>query len=431
MPEQSYDALVVGAGFAGAAAASVLQGAGLRTVVLEARSRAGGRAFTRTFVNSADVLEFGGAWVTPAQHRIRHYARKCDFLLRPTAKIVARRWHDGSVLRRDAPAAPADLQEFELGRKHIVADALAYARQQDGGRTGPGLLDVSMNVYLQRINAGRALRAQAMAWWCISGNGDPSQISAVEFISSCAHGDGSPEGMMDALQHTLVSGAGDLVRRMIETSGAALRFDAEVVSVQQFRSDVLMSCKNGDAYRAKAAVVAVPLNVLNTIRFAPSLAPRKAQAAAFGHGGRSFKLWIKAHGPQIGTLATGGLKGLQWAFVERQAADGNAIIVGFGLMDGTLDLTSAADVDQALKRFFPEARLLAWDWHDWVSDPYSRGTWLALPAASAWIAENAEWQPEGKVSFASADFAPGTPGWFESAIVSGEAAARGMIEMSG
>ena len=273
MPEQSFDALVVGAGFAGAAAASVLQGAGLRTVVLEARSRAGGRAFTRTFVNSADVLEFGGAWVTPAQHRIRHYARKCDFLLRPTAKIVARRWHDGSVLRRDAPAAPADLQEFELGRKRIVADALVYAKQQDGGRTGPSLLDVSMNVYLQRINAGRALRAQAMAWWCISGNGDPSQISAVEFISSCAHGDGSPEGMMDALQHTLVSGAGDLVRRMIETSGAALRFDAEVVSVQQFRSDVLVSCKNGDAYRAKAAVVAVPLNVLNTIRFAPSLAP--------------------------------------------------------------------------------------------------------------------------------------------------------------
>ena len=79
----------------------------------------------------------------------------------------------------------------------------------------------------------------------------------------------------------------------------------------------------------------------------------------------------------------------------------------------------------------PEARLLAWDWHDWVSDPYSRGTWLALPAASAWIADNAELQPEGKVSFASADFAPGTPGWFESAIVSGEAAARGMIEMSG
>ena len=71
MPEQSFDALVVGAGFAGAAAASVLQGAGLRTVVLEARSRAGGRAFTRTFTNSADVLEFGGAWVTPAQHRIR------------------------------------------------------------------------------------------------------------------------------------------------------------------------------------------------------------------------------------------------------------------------------------------------------------------------------------------------------------------------
>ena len=135
MPEQSFDALVVGAGFAGAAAASVLQGAGLRTVVLEARSRAGGRAFTRTVANSADVLEFGGAWVTPAQHRIRHYARKCDFLLRPTAKIVARRWHDGSVLRRDAPAAPADLQGARPAadpRRYSLAELTAQPEETLG-----------------------------------------------------------------------------------------------------------------------------------------------------------------------------------------------------------------------------------------------------------------------------------------------------------
>jgi monoamine oxidase len=44
MAEHTYDVVVVGAGFAGAAAASVLQKAGYRTAVLEARDRAGGRA---------------------------------------------------------------------------------------------------------------------------------------------------------------------------------------------------------------------------------------------------------------------------------------------------------------------------------------------------------------------------------------------------
>jgi monoamine oxidase len=426
MAEHSFDVLIAGAGFGGAAAASVLQEAGFKTVVIEARNRAGGRAFTRAFANSTDVLEFGGSWIAPAHHRVRHYAEKCGFLLRPTAAVVARRWHDGSTLRHDAPAATADMDAYEHGRKCIIADARRYAKGN-----GRNLIELSMSGYLHRINASRALRAQAMAWWCISGNGDPNFISAAEFISSCANGDGSPEGMMNGLKHTLVSGAGDLVRRMIETSGAALHLGAEVQSIQQFRSDVLASCANGDGYRAKAAVITLPLNVLNTIRFAPSLGRRKADAVALGHGGRAFKIWVKAQGLQVGTLATGGLEGLQWAFAERQAADGNALVVGFGLMDGKFDPSSPADVEQGVKRFFPEARLLAWDWHDWVIDPHSRGTWLALPAASPWIADPAEWQHEGKVFFASGDFAPNTPGWFESAIISGEAAAHDIIKMPG
>jgi monoamine oxidase len=270
-----------------------------------------------------------------------------------------------------------------------------------------------------------------MAWWCISGNGDPAQTSAAEFVSSCAHGDGSPEGMMNSLKHTLVSGAGDLVRRMIEASGASLLLNCEVHSIQQFRSDVTAVCTNGETYRADAAVIALPLNVLKSIRFAPSLARRKTAAITTGHGGRSFKIWIKVGGVQLGTLATGGLEAVQWAFAEREAADGNVMIVGFGLLDGKFDPSARADVEQGLHRLFPEARLVAWDWHDWVYDPHSRGTWLALPASASWIANHGEWGPEEKIFFASSDFAPQTPGWFESAIRSGEAAARNIIGVSG
>jgi monoamine oxidase len=269
-----------------------------------------------------------------------------------------------------------------------------------------------------------------MAWWCISGNGDPNRISAGEFISSCAHGDGSPDGMMKSLSHTIVSGAGDLVRRMIETSGATLQLRSQVESIMQLRSDVIAQCSNGEAYRAKAAVIALPLNVLKEVRFAPALGRRKTEAVTLGHGGRAFKLWIKAEGPAVGTLVTGGLGGLQWAFADRETAGDSVMIVGFGLTDGSFDPASRSDVEQGLKKLFPEARLVAWDWHDWLGDPHSRGTWLALPAEASWIGDSAEWQQEDKVFFASADFAPGTPGWFESAIISGETAARKIIGMS-
>jgi monoamine oxidase len=427
MASESCDVLIVGAGFAGAAAASVLQLAGFRSIVLEARDRAGGRAFTRRFADIADMMEFGGSWIAPGHQRIRHYADKCGFLLRPATPVQSRRWHDGVSLREDAPAPPSELKDYETARNRIIADARAYAQ---GAPIVSALADISMTSYLHRINAGRALRAQALAWWCISGNGDPNEIAAGEFISSCAHGDGSPEGMMHALKHSFVLGASELVRRMIESSGAVLRLNREVTSIQQFRKHVLASCANGETYEAKLAVVAVPLNVLSQIRFAPALSRRKAEAAAKRHGGRSFKIWIKAEGADPGTLATGGTGGIQWAFVEREAADGHALIVGFGLQDGSYDPSSKEAVAQGLKRFFPKARLLAWDWHDWVADPFSRGTWLALPASAPWIAESREWQAEDKLFFASADFAPETPGWFESAIRSGEAAARGMIAMA-
>jgi monoamine oxidase len=424
MADARVDVLIIGAGFAGAAAASMLVRQGYRTLILEARDRAGGRAFTRSFAGTTDVADFGGSWIAPAHHRILHYAEKCGFLLRPATPVTARRWHDGSSLRSDQPAAPTEIAEYEAGRKRIIADALSYAE------LSPTLSGISMTAYLHRIGASRALRAQALAWWCISGNGDPNSIAAGELISSCAHGDGSPEGMMHALKHSFVLGAGELVRRMIEASGARIRLGAEVTSIQQFRSEVLVRCANGEDFRAPAAVIAVPMNVLRHIRFAPALGRRKAEAAAMGHGGRSFKIWIKAESPRVGTLVTGGLNGMQWAFVEREASDGNAMIVGFGLLDGKFDPSSPAHVEQGLRRFFPEARLIASDWHDWVSDPYARGTWLAIPSGTPWIADSGEWEAEDKLFFASADFAPETPGWFESAIRSGEAAAKGVMALA-
>jgi monoamine oxidase len=112
-------------------------------------------------------------------------------------------------------------------------------------------------------------------------------------------------------------------------------------------------------------------------------------------------------------------------FAEREGAEGTTLIVGFGL-DG-IDPSRRRDVARCLRRLFPEARLVAWDWHDWVADPWARGTWVALPAAAAWIADSALWRPEGRLAFASSDYAAKSPGWFEAALTAGEEAASGLL----
>lgn len=423
MESHDCDVVIIGAGFAGAAAALELAGLNLRTIILEARDRVGGRAFTRAFATGEEMLEFGGSWITPWHERIRRHARTDGINLRPTHEIAEHRWHDGKTMRGGVPCVAGARNGFDHAMACIRADALAYREGE------ASMAKLSLNQYLDLIAAPSEARVHVLAWWTISGNGDPHLIAATEFLSSCAYGGGTPEGMMTALRHTLVPGASVLVERMIARSGAELRLNAAVAAIEQRPDGVDVVIAAGERVWARHAAVCVPLNGLRMIRFSPGLTARKQAAISAGHGGKAVKVWIKARGVREGALATGGGNGLQWMFAERQAADGAALIVGFGLDDGSVDPQSRHDIAAALNRFFPEAELVAWDWHDWLRDPWARGTWVATPVDMPWIADHREWQPEGRVAFATSDFSHDSAGWFEAAIASGEAAVQAIASL--
>jgi monoamine oxidase len=403
MTENRCDVVILGAGLAGAAAACICAERGFSTVVLDARDRAGGRGFTRHFTGTNDLLEFGGGWIAPWHDRIRHYAGLTGVTLRPTHPVTEHLVYGGGHVA----ISPA--------LETIKADALLHK----SGKSFP----LSLTQYLDRIGASAEDRAYVLAWWTISGNGDPDVILASEFLSSCAYGDGRPESMMMALAHTLVPGAGVLAERMIASSGATLYLDAEVTTV----ADGTVTCADGRIFTARAMISCLPLNALASVSFTPELSAPKRRAIQLGHGGQSIKLWLKVRGVRPGILASGGPGGLRWLFAERVAGDGATLIVGFALADGTLDPDDRGSIERSLARFFPEAELIAWDWHDWIGDPFSRGTWVALPAKESWICDAEIWRPEGRIAFATSDFAPAATGWFEGAILAGEAAGREII----
>src|SRR5438552_16759382 len=69
------DVCVVGAGFAGLAAAKRLADAGRDVVVLEARDRVGGRTWNRT-LDDGTLLSVGGTWLGVGQDRMLALCRE-------------------------------------------------------------------------------------------------------------------------------------------------------------------------------------------------------------------------------------------------------------------------------------------------------------------------------------------------------------------
>jgi (S)-6-hydroxynicotine oxidase len=151
---------------------------------------------------------------------------------------------------------------------------------------------------------------------------------------------------------------------------------------------------------------------------------------ATGHIGAGIKIWASAVGVPVGVLATGGGDGIEWMLSERLAKDGATLLVGFGLAR-SFDAQRPGAVDAAVSRFFPEAKLVAFDWHDWVHDPFARGTWVAPVLGAEQALAPATWGMTGPLAFASSDIAAKDAGYFEGAIISGLKAAEELSQFFG
>jgi len=425
------DILIIGAGLAGAAAAEALTKRGLSVTILEARERVGGRGYARNFADSDESLEFGGGWITPWQEHIRAACARHDIALRPRAPVTERRWFRDGALHRDAPCSEAERPAFERGLAQIVADAKRIGEGQAYDAAGRPLTTISLDDYLKRIAAPLSLRDLCRAWWTVSGNGDPAKIPVSELLGSCAYGDGTPDSMIEVWADTLVGGVSLLTERMIAASGATLRLNDPVARIQARGDGVTVAAKSGK-YQARVALLATGLNPLRAVAFEPALPPAQTMALSIGHLGASIKVWAKARNVQVGVLATGGGEsagaGLEWMLAERAAADGSTYLIGFGLA-ADFDPAQPGAVAAEVARFFPEAQLIAYDWHDWVGDAFSRGTWVATPLGAPQAVAPATWAHTGRLAFASSDFSREGAGWFDAAIISGLNAAKEILKL--
>ena len=424
-----YDALVIGAGFAGLTAARDLAKDGKTVLIVEARDRIGGRAWYRPFAGTDFFIEMGGNWVDPDGNEalmaeVTRYGVALSESPRAENHVSLL---DGVLSHAACPISADD----ELALKGFVEEASAQVRRIDSALAldlqDVADLDVPLGSYLDGFGLSATLRELMGAWIRQETGCHESQISAVHLMSWIPNLNDDVLAIGGTPTHRFAAGTSDLLQRMLDDSGAELRLSTPVKSVTQTAEYVEARTHDGDLIRARGAVIALPLNCLPDITFEPALSPDKVAGVAMGQSGAAKKLWALVTGLPPKLLAIGEhAEPIDVFFTDYPAEEtglGGDLVVGFSTQERPLDILDRDDVETAVRRYIPEAGVLAVDGYDWLADPYSKGTRCAAPAGLLSKYASALEATEGRLVFGGSDIAHAFRGWLEGAVATGRVAA--------
>jgi monoamine oxidase len=414
----TFDVAIVGGGFAGVTAARDLAADGRSVVILEARDRLGGRTWYRPFAGTEHSVELGGTWFSLARQRpLAEEVERYGVRVVPAATRECVRWHTGGVTRHGLPVPQSEGAILER-----VLRSLSLA-SQDIDLTRD---DVSVPVWLGE-DLPDATRDFLFAWASFMSGADPAEVSMVEFLGIFAANGGDVWSLYDEISECFAAGTGALLNALAQDADADVRLSTPVTRIEELADEVVVTTQSGVEIRAGAVVGSVPVNTLDAIEFDPPLPSGLARMGREKHAGRSLKVWALLDGVPGGLLALGFGTPLQWLSAEHVVPEGT-LVVGFGHETAGLDLSDASEVQAAIRVYAPEARVLAVDAHNWVGDPWSKGTWLA--ARPGWLTEGLfdVHERRGRVVLAGSDIAKEHGGWIAGAIASGREAARRLVE---
>jgi len=392
------DVLILGGGLAGCAAALALADQGIGATIVEARDRLGGRAFSRALPgDDGPPVEYGGGWGAPHHHRLQALAARLGLGLTPRAPLA------GQV---QIPA-----------QRDPGHDAAMALWRTDAAASDPGVLAMTMADYLDSRAMPASARREILAWWAISGATDPSLGTLAGILSpKLALGFGPK---LEELAYTITGGVQGLAEGAARLSGARLLMSSPAERLSQDETGVRLRLASGQELTARAAIVALPVNVLDQLRLEPPLPPAAAEVRRKGHAAKIVKFLIRASGIEPGTLVTGEAGGLRFLWADHLRADGSTLVVGFALAE-EMPEPSEALARAGLALAFPGAGFLSADWHDWQADPFARGVWVGPRAEVEHLHAPKHWGPFGRIGFAGSDIAPEEQGWFEGALASAE-----------
>ena len=444
--DEVLDAAVVGAGYAGLAAARKLTEEGRSTVVLEARDRVGGR--THTVEEAGAIVDLGGQWVGPGQNHVYELAAETGVEVFPQwtggEDVVfeagkARRVHgdegyDADDLAEYSTAAEA----LDLAAARIPADRPWQA--SEAGAFDAITLASWLDEHVRRPGA-RSMLATTVANVFAA---EPSQMSLLHVLFYIRSGGGwgsltGTEG--GAQQDRLVDGLQEPAVRLASRLGDVVRLGWPVRAISHDLEGVVVRGEAGEI-RARRVIVAIPPALAGRLVYEPPLPGGRDQLTQRLPGGAVVKLlavyptpWWRALGQSGFVYSPDELVTVM--FDGTPAAGEPGVIVGFmeganGVKAGRLSgaerrALALEQVERALGG--PDQRSSGYVDCDWSAEEWTRGCYGGHFPPGVWTQFGAALrEPVGRIHWAGTETAERWMGYVDGAIESGIRAAVEVIE---
>jgi monoamine oxidase len=379
--------VVVGAGFAGLAAAEALAAGGAEVTVFEARDRVGGRVRSGRLENGA-VVELGAEFVLPGYDVLRATVARLGLELYEKGTLY------GDREPRDGPP---------VTREELVT-AQAALREPGSG---------SIAVALERLVPSAGARAAVAARLAVSSGYELEDQDAATLAGAAA-------GFGDFPSHGVVGGND---RIAVALADRLTVHTSTPVSRVAWSADGVVVRAGGGEVTADACVIATPAPHALELEWDPPMPGWKREALAAVRYGQAAKLFLPLASP-IPPSQTLSVPLRFWTWTQHGVAAASSFA-------GSPSALQRLEVDvgpeswaEAVRQLRPDLEYsdgppLLSTWHD---DPWARGAYSARTLSSP-LDEEALARPVGPVAFAGEHTAGPWHALMEGALRSGLRAA--------
>lgn len=437
-PRSLHDVIVIGGGLAGLATARQLQVQGADVLLLEARSRVGGRVHTEV-LDTGQAIDLGAQFIGDAQSRISALVDQVGLTrVRPHEKgdHLYFQPDDGRPLRVSGDELPLPLPgqiDAFFARRRFHRGVVAH-------RDRVGRLDVMpASVMIRKFTCTRVAASFLSGFvegeMCVS----LDDISAYELLSQAAT-IGGLGAQAASEQWFLAEGAGPLAQHLRAGLGRFVVLDSPVQRVEVKADRVSVETPRG-IHSAAQLVVAVPPQLYERLSLLPWLPPEHASVLRRYQRGHAVKTLLAFDLPWWRTVGLSGRvqdpAGLFNVAIDASPGDDRL---------GLLVLFSTAASGRLLSATPTEAgRIeLALGWLrglgaatvpplraarsiDWNADPWSLGGYASRRAPGGWQEAPALFASRSRIHFAGTETATTWRSFMEGALESAERAAEAAL----